>query len=104
MTKALRVSGNELAKGTTMHDLVIRNGLIVDGTGAPAREADLAIDDGVVSLVGEVDDLGREEIDAAGMLVTPGFVDIHTHFDGQITLGSAVDAVVLARCDHGRDG
>ncbi len=109
MTKALRVSGNELAKGTTMHDLVIRNGLIVDGTGAPAREADLAIDDGVVSLVGEVDDLGREEIDAAGMLVTPGFVDIHTHFDGQITwdplltpsFWHGVTTVVMGNCGVG---
>ncbi|MXX32425.1 MAG: amidohydrolase family protein, partial [Chloroflexi bacterium] len=68
-----------------MHDLVIRNGLVVDGTGAPARKADVAISDGVVAAVGEINDIGREEIDADGLLVTPGFVDIHTHFDGQIT-------------------
>lgn len=50
-----------------MHDLVIRNGLVVDGTGAPARQADVAIDDGVVAAIGEVNDLGREEIDAEGL-------------------------------------
>ena len=92
-----------------MHDLVIRNGLLVDGTGAPAREADLAIDGGVVTAVGEVNDLGREEIDAAGMLVTPGFVDIHTHFDGQITwdplltpsFWHGVTTVVMGNCGVG---
>ena len=92
-----------------MHDLVIRNGLVVDGTGAPARRADLAIDDGVVAAVGEVNDLGREEIDAHGLLVTPGFVDIHTHFDGQITwdplltpsFWHGVTTVVFGNCGVG---
>ena len=63
-----------------MHDLVIRNGQLVDGTGAPARLADVAIDGGVISAVGEVGP-GIEEIDAGGAIVTPGFVDIHTHYD-----------------------
>ena len=92
-----------------MHDLVIRNGLVVDGTGAPARKADIAIDDGVVAAVGEVNDLGREEIDAEGLLVTPGFVDIHTHFDGQITwdplltpsFWHGVTTVVMGNCGVG---
>ena len=93
----------------TMHDLVIRNGLVVDGTGAPARQADVAIDDGVVAAIGEVNDLGREEIDADGLLVTPGFVDIHTHFDGQITwdplltpsFWHGVTTVVMGNCGVG---
>jgi len=68
-----------------MHDLVIRNGRIVDGTGAPARAGDIAIDDGVITAVGTVTGQGRREIDAAGLIVTPGWVDIHTHYDGQVT-------------------
>ena len=92
-----------------MHDLVIRNGLVVDGTGAAARQADVAIDDGVVAAIGEVNDLGREEIDAEGLLVTPGFVDIHTHFDGQITwdplltpsFWHGVTTVVFGNCGVG---
>jgi N-acyl-D-aspartate/D-glutamate deacylase len=68
-----------------MHDLLIRNGTVIDGTGAPARAADVAVTGGTVSAVGR--DLGaaRREIDARGLLVTPGFVDIHTHYDGQAT-------------------
>ena len=67
------------------HDVVIRGGVVVDGTGAPGRAADLAIDDGVITHVGEVRASGREEIDADGLLVTPGWVDVHTHYDGQVT-------------------
>ena len=68
-----------------MHDLVIRGGLMVDGTGAEPVEADVAIDDGLITAVGP--DLGeaRHEIDARGRWVTPGFVDIHTHYDAQAT-------------------
>jgi N-acyl-D-aspartate/D-glutamate deacylase len=68
-----------------MHDLVIRNGRIIDGTGAPARVGDVAIDDGLITAVGTVTGKGRREIDAAGLIVTPGWVDIHTHYDGQVT-------------------
>ena len=68
-----------------MHALVIRNGLVVDGTGAPARRADVAIDGGVIAAVGVVRERGRREIDASGLLVTPNWVDIHTHYDGQVT-------------------
>jgi N-acyl-D-aspartate/D-glutamate deacylase len=65
------------------YDLVIRNGLVVDGTGAERFEADVAVRDGRISAIGEVSGAGTEEIDARGKLVTPGFVDIHTHYDGQ---------------------
>jgi N-acyl-D-amino-acid deacylase len=68
-----------------MHDLVIRAGTVVDGTGATARTADVAISDGIITDVGQVEGGTRREIDADGLLVTPGFVDIHTHFDGQVT-------------------
>jgi len=68
-----------------MHDLVIRNGTVVDGTGQPRFDGDLAIDGAVITAVGDVPDRGRREIDAAGRLVTPGWVDIHTHYDGQVT-------------------
>ena len=68
-----------------MHDLVIRNGKIIDGTGAAAFVGDVAIDGGVIASVGGKAGAGRREIDASGLLVTPGFVDIHTHYDGQVT-------------------
>ena len=92
-----------------MHDLVIRNGLVVDGTGSPGRRADVAIDGGLVSIVGEVSERGREEIEAEGKLVTPGFVDIHTHFDGQVTwdplltpsFWHGVTTVVMGNCGVG---
>ena len=65
------------------HDLVIRNGLIVDGLGNEPKHGDLAIDGDTISDVGEVAGRGRDEIDAEGHAVTPGFVDLHTHFDAQ---------------------
>jgi len=66
-------------------DLVIRSGTIADGSGGNLFEADIAIQDGRISEVGKVKGKGREEIDARGKLVAPGFVDIHTHYDGQVT-------------------
>ena len=68
-----------------MYDLIIRGGTVVDGTGAPSRLADVAVSAGRIAAVG--DDLGRakREVDADGMLVSPGWVDIHTHYDGQAT-------------------
>jgi N-acyl-D-aspartate/D-glutamate deacylase len=66
------------------HDIVIRGGQLVDGTGSEPRTGDLAIDDGVITALGGVEGNGREEIDAGGHLVSPGFVDIHTHLDAQI--------------------
>ena len=72
------------------HDLVIRNGFVIDGSGSPGREGDVAIDDGKITAVGKVAGKGREEIDAKGEIVTPGFVDVHTHYDGQVTWGDAL--------------
>jgi N-acyl-D-aspartate/D-glutamate deacylase len=66
-------------------DLVIRNGTLVDGSGSTPFAGDLAIKDGCIAEIGKVDTRGAREIDADGCLVTPGFIDIHTHFDGQAT-------------------
>ncbi|MCW5654344.1 amidohydrolase family protein [Hydrogenophaga sp.] len=93
----------------TEFDLVIRNGQVVDGTGAPAFAADVAIKDGRIAAVGQVAGKGRQELDAQGLLVTPGFVDIHTHYDGQaiwdrqLTPGSwhGVTTVVMGNCGVG---
>ncbi len=92
-----------------MHDMVIRGGTIVDGTGAPAFIGDVAIDGGRISAVGSVGAKGREEVDAGGLHVTPGFVDIHTHYDGQATWDSemgpsawhGVTTVVMGNCGVG---
>jgi len=91
------------------HDLVIRGGTVVDGTGAPGRTADVAVDGELVTEVGRVDGTGRRELDADGLLVTPGFVDIHTHYDGQATWDSSlapsswhgVTTVVMGNCGVG---
>jgi N-acyl-D-aspartate/D-glutamate deacylase len=80
-----------------VHDLVIRGGTVVDGTGAPSRIADVAVDGGRITAVGDVRESGRETIDARGLLVTPGFVDIHTHYDAQATW----DAHLAPTCWHG---
>jgi N-acyl-D-aspartate/D-glutamate deacylase len=80
-----------------MHDLVIRQGTIADGTGAELFEGDIAVDDGRISAVGRVSGRGAEEIDADGAVVTPGFVDIHTHYDGQATW----DPVLAPSIHHG---
>ncbi|MGZ6957893.1 MAG: N-acyl-D-amino-acid deacylase family protein [Acidimicrobiia bacterium] len=80
-----------------MADLVVRNGSVVDGTGAPAFVADVAITDGRIVDVGTDVGRGRRELDAEGLVVTPGFVDIHTHFDGQVTW----DPIVAPSSLHG---
>jgi len=95
-----------------MHDLIIRGGTVVDGTGAPARKADIAIDgDRVVAVAPAGEDLGeaRRELDAEGRLVAPGWVDIHTHYDGQATWDphltpsgwNGVTTVVMGNCGVG---
>lgn len=92
-----------------MHDLVIRGGTVVDGTGGPVVEADVAIDGGRITAVGANLGKGREEVDARGLLVTPGFVDIHTHYDGQATWDPemapsswhGVTTVVMGNCGVG---
>jgi N-acyl-D-aspartate/D-glutamate deacylase len=67
------------------HDLVIRGGLIVDGTGAPGRQGDLAVSAGRIAQVGAVSGRGVREVDAGGLVVAPGFIDPHTHYDAQLT-------------------
>ena len=92
-----------------MHDLVIRGGKVVDGSGAPARMADVAIDAERIVAVGDDVGPGRKEIDAKGMLVTPGWVDIHTHYDGQATWDphltpsgwNGVTTLVMGNCGVG---
>ncbi|MCU1464666.1 MAG: putative hydrolase [Actinomycetia bacterium] len=93
----------------TDHDLVIRGGTVVDGTGAAARTADVAVAGGVITAVGRVDGSASHTIDADGLLVTPGFVDIHTHYDGQASWGErmipsswhGVTTVVTGNCGVG---
>ena len=68
--------------------LVIRGGTIADGRGGELYEADIAVAGGRIVEVGKVAAKGAEEIDARGKLVTPGFVDVHTHYDGQVTCPS----------------
>ena len=66
------------------HDLVIRGGVIVDGTGTEPFEGDIAIEGSKITAIGTVEQSGAEEIHADGNTVTPGFVDLHTHLDAQI--------------------
>jgi N-acyl-D-amino-acid deacylase len=79
------------------YDVIIRGGTVVDGTGAAPRTADVAISDGMIAEVGRVSGSARRTIDADGLTVTPGFVDIHTHFDGQATW----DPHLTPSCWHG---
>ncbi len=80
-----------------MHDIVIRNGDVVDGTGSAPARADVAIDGDRITGVGVVPGRGAHEIDATGRLVTPGFVDIHTHLDAQLFW----DPAASSSCWHG---
>jgi N-acyl-D-aspartate/D-glutamate deacylase len=95
-----------------VHELIIRGGTVYDGNGGTPREADVAIDGeklARVAGVGEIADRGREEIDARGKIVTPGFVDVHTHYDGQVTWDPylqpstfhGVTTVVMGNCGVG---
>jgi N-acyl-D-amino-acid deacylase len=68
-----------------MHDLIIRGGTVVDGTGSAPCKADVAVDDGKITVAGKVHASARRELAAEGLIVTPGFVDVHTHYDGQAT-------------------
>lgn len=92
-----------------MYDLVIRKGTIIDGSGDARFVADIAVSDGKIVKVGEVQEHGQREIDAAGLLVTPGWVDVHTHYDGQATWDPVlapsswhgVTTVVMGNCGVG---
>ena len=79
------------------HDIVIRGGLVVDGTGSPPVAADISIDGDRVTAIGRIDEPGHREIDARGKYVTPGFVDIHTHLDAQL----GWDPAATSSCYHG---
>jgi N-acyl-D-aspartate/D-glutamate deacylase len=93
-----------------MYDTLIRGGTLVDGTGAPAATGDLAIEGGrIVAVGGRIDGAAREVVDADGALVTPAWVDVHTHYDGQVTLdeellpssGQGVGTIVMGNCGVG---
>lgn len=79
------------------YDLVIRGGEILDGSGGAPFRADVAVQDGRIAMIGSVAGRGTEEIDATGRFVTPGFVDVHTHYDGQATW----DHFLAPSCLHG---
>ncbi len=91
------------------HDLVIKNGMVVDGTGAPARRADVAITGGTIAEIGRVKDGAATVIDAADLVVAPGFIDPHTHYDAQICWDGAVTpsswhgvtSVIMGNCGVG---
>lgn len=93
----------------TQVDMVIRGGTVADGTGGPLYEADIAINDGQIVGIGKIGESGREEISAKGLLVTPGFIDVHTHYDGQLTWSDqlspssshGVTTVVTGNCGVG---
>lgn len=92
-----------------MYDLIIRNGTVIDGTGAERFIADVAIKDGKVAEIGQIAETATNEIDAIGKLITPGWVDIHTHYDGQATWDPilapsswhGVTTVVMGNCGVG---
>ena len=92
-----------------MHDLVIRGGTVVDGTGGAAVTADVAVSDGRITEIGRVDGPTERELDADGLVVAPGWVDIHTHYDGQATWDPemtpsswhGVTTVVMGNCGVG---
>ena len=67
-----------------MYDLIIRNGIVVDGTGLPRYRADLAIAGERIAKIGRINERGHREIDADGQVVSPGFIDGHTHMDAQV--------------------
>ncbi|WP_262408092.1 N-acyl-D-amino-acid deacylase family protein [Sphingopyxis sp. OPL5] len=98
-----------MAASAPTFDIVIRGGLVIDGSGSAPYEADVAVQDGKICAVGTIEGTGEEEIDARGRIVTPGFIDIHTHYDGQVTWedtlapssNHGVTTVVMGNCGVG---
>jgi N-acyl-D-aspartate/D-glutamate deacylase len=91
------IAPSQFQGAAPMHDIVIRGGAIVDGTGKAAFTGDVAIADGRIAAVGGKQGPGKREIDAAGLMVTPGWVDVHTHYDGQ----AMWDPLIAPSCWHG---
>jgi len=89
-----------------MHELIIEGGTLVDGTGAPARTADVAVDAGRITEVGRPQGGATRTIDADGLLVTPGWVDVHTHYDAEVLLSPGLGesvrhgttSIILGNC------
>src|SRR5690242_15032025 len=92
-----------------MHDLVIRGATVIDGLGRDPRRADVAVKDGRIAAIGEIKDKDAKAIDAGGLTLAPGIVDLHTHFDAQITWDATlspspslgVTTVVMGNCGFG---
>src|SRR6201996_1161149 len=95
--------------GGSMYDRIIKGGTVVDGSGSAPFTADVALQDGRIAEVGRITAAARETIDADGLLVTPGWVDIHSHYDGQVTWDSqlapsfwhGVTTVLMGNCGVG---
>ena len=92
-----------------MYDMVIRNGTVIDGSGSPGRVSDVGIKAGCIVAVGQDIGPAEKEVDATGLLVTPGWVDVHTHYDGQVSWDpmlspsswNGVTTVVMGNCGVG---
>src|SRR6185436_3672066 len=109
-SRAARRSGDDRGGDLAMAcDVLIRNGLVVDGTGALARRADVAVTQGLITEVGNVQTTAKRTIDADGLVVAPGFIDPHTHYDAQICWDAGltpsswhgVTSVVMGNCGVG---